>query len=64
VTGFWTGNDNNKPMAKQSTGSKLPAKATAGFFGKNITPSVPSKKVINPPAEPKTTIEDVLNNLN
>jgi penicillin-binding protein 1A len=32
VTGVRTGNDNNKPMKKQSTGGRLPAKAFAAFM--------------------------------
>ena len=32
VLGVWTGNDNNKDMAKQSTGSNLPTKVAAAFY--------------------------------
>jgi penicillin-binding protein 1A len=32
VAGVWTGNDNNKPMAKKSTGARLPARAWAAFM--------------------------------
>ena len=32
VAGVWTGNDNNKPMAKKSTGGRLPARVWATFM--------------------------------
>lgn len=32
VAGVWTGNDNNKPMAKKSTGARLPARVWAKFM--------------------------------
>ncbi len=32
VAGVWTGNDNNKPMAKKSTGSNLPTRVWAAFM--------------------------------
>lgn len=32
VAGVWTGNDNNKPMRKDSTGGRLPARAWAAFI--------------------------------
>jgi penicillin-binding protein 1A len=32
VTGFWTGNDDNAPMAKHSTGSRMPTRVTAAFL--------------------------------
>lgn len=32
VAGVWTGNDNNKPMAKKSTGARLPARVWAAFM--------------------------------
>lgn len=32
VAGVWTGNDNNKPMAKKSTGARLPTRAWAAFM--------------------------------
>jgi penicillin-binding protein 1A len=32
VAGVWTGNDNNKPMNKISTGGRLPARAWAAFM--------------------------------
>jgi len=32
VAGVWTGNDNNAPMAKKSTGSRLPTRAWAAFM--------------------------------
>lgn len=35
VVGVWVGNDSNKPMARQSTGGRMPARI-AGAFLKNI----------------------------
>ena len=32
VAGVWTGNDNNKPMAKKSTGARLPTRVWAAFM--------------------------------
>jgi penicillin-binding protein 1A len=32
VAGVWTGNDDNKPMAKKSTGARLPARVWAAFM--------------------------------
>lgn len=32
VAGVWTGNDNNAPMAKKSTGSRLPTRVWAAFM--------------------------------
>lgn len=32
VVGVWVGNDNNKPMAKISTGGRMPARIAASFF--------------------------------
>jgi penicillin-binding protein 1A len=32
VASVWTGNDNNKPMAKKSTGGRLPARVWAAFM--------------------------------
>lgn len=48
VVGVWTGNDNNKPMAKESTGSKLPTRVAAAFYrGPDVYdgPNKPPKKV-------------------
>lgn len=32
TVGVWVGNDNNKPMAKRSTGGRLPARIAGAFF--------------------------------
>jgi len=32
VAGVWTGNDNNKPMAKKSTGARLPTRVWVAFM--------------------------------
>lgn len=50
VVGVWTGNDNNKPMAKESTGSKLPTRVAASFYrGPEVYdgPNKPPKKIEN-----------------
>ena len=32
VVGVWTGNDSNRPMAKISTGSRMPTRIAGAFF--------------------------------
>lgn len=34
VVGVWTGNDNNRPMAKMSTGGRMPTRIAGAFFKK------------------------------
>ncbi len=58
VLGIWTGNDNNKPMAKESTGSRLPTRVAAAFYrGPELYngPNQPPKKT----SAPKTKTESV-----
>lgn len=42
VTGIWTGNDNNKPMAKNSTGGVLPARVWAEYMLSVIERNAPA----------------------
>lgn len=71
VVGVWTGNDNNKNMAKESTGSKLPPRVAASFYrgaevynGANKEPK--KLKVTKPspvtqvPAIKRDEVEDLL----
>lgn len=47
VLGIWTGNDHNTPMAKESTGSRLPTRVAAAFYrGPDVYngPNQPPKK--------------------
>jgi penicillin-binding protein 1A len=74
VVGVWTGNDNNKNMAKESTGSRLPPRVAAAFYrgpevynGPNKDPkklkNTPKKENVQLPAEStnkKDEVEDLL----
>ncbi|MCX7337942.1 MAG: PBP1A family penicillin-binding protein [Alphaproteobacteria bacterium] len=62
VVGVWAGNDNNKPMAKASTGGRMPARIAAAFFksvgaiqssdtGAAQTQSYPTMTFGDPPKE-------------
>jgi penicillin-binding protein 1A len=54
VAGTWTGNDNNKPMKKNSTGGRLPAKTFAEFMKLVVAESPPSRPLLPaPPAAPE-----------
>lgn len=64
VTGCWVGNDNNKPMAKHSTGSKMPTRVTAAFLlgpdaGKKV--DIIKKPKVN--EEPKQDLEKLLDKM-
>ena len=37
VIGVWTGNDNNRPMAKTSTGSRMPTRIATAFFKETLS---------------------------
>ncbi len=69
VLGVWTGNDNNKPMAKHSTGSNLPTKVAAAFLrgpeiynGPNQAPKKSESKAKNPGIQ-HTTRKDAVEEL-
>ncbi|WP_165380334.1 transglycosylase domain-containing protein [Candidatus Finniella inopinata] len=76
VVGVWVGNDNNKPMAKVSTGGRMPTRIAASFFkGENFEQAVkkgekPKSSSVSPavqvPAEPpkKPSLEKYLNRIN
>lgn len=73
VVGVWTGNDNNKHMAKQSTGSMIPTRVAAAFLrGPEVYngPNQPPKKVAKQKSLPfsnerslKTTAKDVVDEI-
>ncbi len=61
VVGVWTGNDKNKRMANESSGSNLPALVTAAFYrGPEVYngPNKPPKKTVQPKILGKTSIKD------
>lgn len=61
VVGVWTGNDKNKRMANESSGSNLPALVTAAFYrGPEVYngPNKPPKKTVQPKILGKTPIKD------
>jgi penicillin-binding protein 1A len=61
VLGVWTGNDKNKRMANESSGSKLPALVTAAFYrGPEVYngPNQPPKKTVQPKISVKTPTQD------
>ncbi len=61
VVGVWTGNDKNKRMANESSGSNLPALVTAAFYrGPEVYngPNQPPKKTVQPKISVKTPTED------
>lgn len=74
VVGVWTGNDNNKNMAKESTGSKLPPRVAASFYrgaevynGANKEPKklkinkvTPAPVVTQEPTIKRDEVEDLL----
>ncbi len=64
VIGVWTGNDNNRPMAKASTGGRMPARIAGAFFrGTQVNkPGVP-KPVANVPQPPAPNLDDYLKKL-
>lgn len=43
AVGVWVGNDDNKPMAKRSTGGRLPARIAGAFFKNNSQKGLGSK---------------------
>jgi penicillin-binding protein 1A len=48
VVGVWIGNDDNKPMAKVSTGGRMPARMVASFFkAERFEKNEDNKKLIN-----------------
>jgi penicillin-binding protein 1A len=61
VLGVWTGNDKNKRMANESSGSNLPALVTAAFYrGPEVYngPNQPPKKTVQPKISVKTPTQD------
>jgi len=61
VVGVWTGNDKNKRMANESSGSNLPALVTAAFYrGPEVYngPNQPPKKTVQPKISVKTPTKD------
>jgi penicillin-binding protein 1A len=61
VLGVWTGNDKNKRMANESSGSNLPALVTAAFYrGPEVYngPNQPPKKTVQPKITVKTPTQD------
>ena len=61
VVGVWTGNDKNKRMANESSGSNLPALVTAAFYrGPEVYngPNKPPKKTVQPKILGKTPIKN------
>ena len=76
VVGVWTGNDDNKNMAKQSTGSMIPTRVAAAFYrgpevynGPNQPPKkmaaqlqIPSPTKNKGPAK-KDVVEEILDDL-
>ena len=77
VVGVWVGNDNNRPMAKVSTGGRMPTRIAAAFF-KGESFEKPLKKADSKPkghsaapspqstvtAPKKPSLEKYLNNIN
>ena len=62
VVGVWTGNDNNKAMAKASTGSRLPTRVAASFYrGPEVYdgPNKPPKKTTQPQIKSNTPIKNL-----
>lgn len=57
VAGIWTGNDDNKPMAKNSTGGQLPAKTWAEFMKAVVADTPPTKPLYTPAAQPEYVAE-------
>ncbi len=55
VAGIWTGNDDNKPMAKNSTGGQLPAKTWAEFMKAVVADSAPSGNLYTPVSAPESS---------
>lgn len=61
TVGVWVGNDDNKPMAKQSTGGRLPARIAAAFLkGENFKDEKAGKKSASKKVNAVLTLEDVL----
>lgn len=70
VVGVWTGNDNNKHMAKQSMGSKIPALVSAAFYrgaevynGPNKEPKKQDKEALKPSLEVKKNSADLVEDI-
>jgi penicillin-binding protein 1A len=64
VVGVWTGNDNNRPMAKMSTGGRMPTRVAGAFFrGSHASkPSAP-KPIVTAPQLPAPNLDDYLKKL-
>ena len=66
VVGVWVGNDNNKPMAKNSTGGRMPTRIAASFLkgefgGKKSLTSEAAKEVTTQATQNAANQEDLKN---
>ncbi len=64
VIGVWTGNDNNRPMAKASTGSRIPTRVAAAFLrGIQSVKTNTIKPVTNPSQFATPNLDDYVKKL-